>query len=303
MLPMPMLTIILPLLLTGITLVHLPTTTMSALDAALDFKQAINHSLGKNLLGCYYPATTIAIDPDALSTLSERHSLNGVAEALKHGLTQSLELTEMIVKPLREGDPYKVIKDGAYLERLCKAALEIKAPTLTFYNNTDFNEFCPQYGHAIAHSVEHLSWSGGRHQPLLHGEAVAIGMCVSAEVALLKGVCTLSVVEEHYDLIGATGLPTYVPRTMEITPLLRQMRFDKHTVTNPTMGLVAEIGGMAMAPGGSSYAFDASEEELIAAIEANILRRDLDNLCGQCASIFAVPITPQSTPATTPQLD
>lgn len=271
----------------GITLVHLPTTTMSAFDAALDFKQAINHTLGKNLLGCYYPATTIAIDPDALSTLSERHSLNGVAEALKHGLTQSVELTDMIVRPLREGDPYKVIKDGAYMERLCKAALEIKAPTLDDYNNSDFNEFCPQYGHAIAHSVEHMSWSSKAHQPLLHGEAVAIGMCVSAEVAFLKGVCTRSVVDEHYDLVGATGLPIYVPLTMDVAPLIRQMRFDKHTVKNPTMGLCAQIGGMAMAPGGDTYAFDASEEELVAAIEANMKRRDASEVCGQCASIFA----------------
>lgn len=284
----------------GITLVHLPTTTMSAFDAALDFKQAINHSLGKNLLGCYYPATTIAIDPDALSTLSERHSLNGVAEALKHGLTQSTELTNMIVQPLREGDPYKVIKDGAYMERLCKAALEIKAPTLDDYNNSDFNEFCPQYGHAVAHSVEHMSWSSKAHQPLLHGEAVAIGMCVSAEVALLKGVCTQAVVDAHYDLIGATGLPVYVPRTMEIAPLIRQMRFDKHTVKNPTMGLVAEIGGMAMSPSGDSYAFDASEEELTAAIEANMKRRDADDVCGQCASIFATPLPTESRAAKAP---
>jgi len=274
----------------GITLVHLPTTTMSAFDAALDFKQAINHSLGKNLLGCYYPATTIAIDPDCLATLSERHSLNGVGEALKHGLTQSVELTDMIVRPLREGDPFKVIKDGAYMERLCRAALEIKAPTLDDYNNSDFNEFCPQYGHAIAHSVEHMSWSSKAHQPLLHGEAVAIGMCVSAEVAFLKGVCTRQVVDQHYDLVGATGLPTYVPRTMDIGPLIRQMRFDKHTVKNPTMGLVAQIGGMAMAPSGESYAFDASEAELTAAFEANMKRRDEDNVCGSCASIFATEI-------------
>jgi diketogulonate reductase-like aldo/keto reductase/3-dehydroquinate synthetase len=283
----------------GISLVHFPTTTMSAFDAALDFKQAVNHTLGKNLLGTYYPASTIAIDPDVLATLSERHSLNGVAEALKHGLTQSLELTDMIVRPLREGDQHEVIKDGGYMERLCKAALEIKAPTLDDYDRSDFNEYCPQYGHCIGHSVEHLSWSGKAHQPLLHGEAVAIGMAVSAEVALIKGVCTQEVVDEHYDLIGATGLPTFVPRSMDIKPLIRQMRFDKHTVKNPTMGLCAAIGGMAMAPGATSYAFDVTEEELVGALEANFARRDSGTVCGSCASVFAAKVELEEQPAST----
>jgi diketogulonate reductase-like aldo/keto reductase/3-dehydroquinate synthetase len=274
----------------GITLVHLPTTTMSAFDAALDFKQAVNHQLGKNLLGSYYPASTIAIDPDVLATLSERHSLNGVAEALKHGLTQSTDLTDMIVRPLREGDRAAVIKDGAYMEALCKAALEIKAPTLDDYESSDYNEYCPQYGHAVGHAVEHTSWSGGPHAPLLHGEAVAIGMCVSAEVALVKGVCTEAVVREHYDLIGATGLPTFVPLTMAIAPLIRQMRFDKHTVKNPTMGLCAQIGGMALSPDGESYAFTASEEELLQAFTANMAKRDAGVICGACASVFAAPM-------------
>lgn len=241
------------------------------------------------MLGTYYPASTIAIDPDVLATLSERHCLNGIAEALKHGLTQSTDLTDMIVRPLREGDRAAVLKDGAYMERLCKAALEIKAPTLDDYDNSDFNEFCPQYGHAIGHAVEHTSWSGAPHAPLLHGEAVAIGMCVSAEVALLKGVCTEAVVREHYDLVGATGLPTFVPLTMAVEPLIRQMRYDKHTVKNPTMGLCAQIGGMAVSPDGESYAFEASEAELCAAFAANVAKRDAGEICGTCTSVFAAP--------------
>jgi 3-dehydroquinate synthase len=275
------------LLYRGIALVHLPTTSMAVFDAALDFKQAVNHPLGKNLLGSYYPASTIAIDPDVLATLSERHCLNGVAEALKHGLTQSTDLTDMIVRPLREGDRSAVLKDGAYMEALCKMTLEIKAPTLDNYENSDLNEFGPQYGHAVGHAVEHTSWSGPAHAPLLHGEAVAIGMAVSAEVALLKGVCTRAVVDEHYELISATGLPVFVPASMDARALLKQMRFDKHTLRTPTMGLVAAIGGMAVSPDGESYAFEVSEDELLGALAANMRRRDDDLCCGSCSSVFA----------------
>lgn len=68
----------------GITLVHITTSMMGMTDAAIDFKQAVNHQLGKNLLGSYYPATTILIDPEVLETLSKRHILNGIAEGKTH---------------------------------------------------------------------------------------------------------------------------------------------------------------------------------------------------------------------------
>lgn len=109
----------------GIHLVHVTTTTMGMLDAALDFKQAINHDLGKNLLGCYYPAETIVIDPAVCQTLSARHIRNGIAEALKHGLCQSEELVHRIVDPVRiQGEA--VLFDAGYIEDICKAAIEIK---------------------------------------------------------------------------------------------------------------------------------------------------------------------------------
>jgi hypothetical protein len=95
----------------GIHLVHFTTTTMGMLDAALGFKQAINHDLGKNLLGCYYPAEVIVIDPACCQTLSARHIRNGIAEALKHGLCQSADLV---------GEA--VLFDAGYIEYICKAA-------------------------------------------------------------------------------------------------------------------------------------------------------------------------------------
>ena len=70
----------------GLTLVHFSTTLMGQVDAAIDFKQAVNHSCGKNLLGCYYPAERIILDPACLRSQSDRHLRNGLAEALKHGM-------------------------------------------------------------------------------------------------------------------------------------------------------------------------------------------------------------------------
>jgi 3-dehydroquinate synthase len=243
---------------------------MGMLDAALDFKQAINHELGKNLLGCYYPAEKIVIDPESCKTLSARHIRNGIAEALKHGLCQSRELVERIVLPVREcGEA--VLFDANYLEDICKASIEIKVPTLDHYAESDFNEMCPQYGHSIGHAVESLSWTH-LHEPLLHGEAVAIGMCVSAEIAYARGLCSRDCLEEHYTFVLDLGLPAFIPATMTVPMILKKIVFDKHYVNVPAMGLTADIGEMAYEREKATFAFSIDIPELERAAEVNMAR-------------------------------
>ena len=261
----------------GIHLVHFTTTTMGMLDAALDFKQAINHDLGKNLLGCYYPAEKIIIDPECCKTLSARHIRNGIAEALKHGLCQSRDLVERIVQPVRERGE-AALSDPDYLQDICQASIEIKVPTLDHYAESDFNEMCPQYGHSIGHAVESLSWTHS-HEPLLHGEAVAIGMCVSAEISFARGYCSQECLEEHYSYVLGLGLPAYIPATMDVSMILKKIVFDKHYVRVPSMGLVASIGEMAYNSETSSFAFAVEIDELTRAVEANMARSCFCYVC------------------------
>jgi 3-dehydroquinate synthase len=257
----------------GISLVHFTTTTMGMLDAALDFKQAINHRCGKNLLGCYYPASAIVIDPDCCSSLSTRHVRNGIAEALKHGFTQSPDMVDMIAAPVAVRGMAQ-LHDGAYLTAVCKHCIEIKTPTLDHYASSDFNEMCPQYGHAVGHAVEHLSWRQG-HVPLLHGEAVAIGMCVSAEIALARGLCDEACVAAHYETMAQVGLPAHVPASMAVEDILAEMRYDKHFVGGrPSMGLLRRVGEMAP-PGNGSFAHLIETAEIEAALSANVVAREL----------------------------
>ncbi|KAJ1425305.1 3-dehydroquinate synthase-domain-containing protein [Ochromonadaceae sp. CCMP2298] len=254
----------------GVHLVHFTTTTMGMLDAALDFKQAINHELGKNLLGCYYPAEKIIIDPECCRSLSVRHIRNGIAEALKHGLCQSLELVNAICDPVREFGE-SAFHDPQYIEDICKMSIEIKVPTLDHYSESDFNEMCPQYGHSVGHAVESVSWTHS-HEALLHGEAVSIGMCVSAEIAYARGYCDKECLEDHYRHILDVGLPAYIPATITTDMILKKMTYDKHYVKVPSMGLTAEIGEMAYDRANTSFSFGVTNEELLAAFEANMAR-------------------------------
>ena len=259
------------LLYRGIHLVHITTTTMGMFDAATDFKQAINHSVGKNLIGSYYPADTIVIDPETVASLPERHIINGIGEALKHGLCQSMDLTKQICDPLAEHG-IEHVKDADYIEKLCKLCLEIKIPTLNHYAESNYNEMVPQYGHAIAHAIEHVSWSGEKHSPLLHGEAVAIGMCVSAEVALLMGKCDQKTVDEHYEYVKKAYLPTFVPDSISIEDVFHAIVRDKHYVKMPVIGLCQEIGNMARHE--NSFAFQVETADLEKALKINMKRRD-----------------------------
>lgn len=268
--------VIASMLYRGIGLVHITTSTMGMMDAALDFKQAVNHCRGKNLLGCYYPASKVVIDPDCVSSLSHRHVLNGIAEALKHALCQSQEMVDAIVQPVKERGQEEAYGDSEYIEKICKDCIEIKVPTLDHYHNSDFNEMAPQYGHAVGHAVESLSWNG--NSPLLHGEAVAVGMCVSAEIAYLKGICTEREVEVHYDVCNTLGLPAYVPENLCVDDILYKMTYDKHFVKSPSMGLVRRIGEMAAHEEGEqrgTFTFQISNTELKQAMDANVVRRRL----------------------------
>jgi len=250
----------------GITLCHFSTTFMGQVDAAIDFKQAVNHCCGKNLLGCYYPATKIILDPKVLLTQSKRHRLNGLAEALKHGMVHSTDLIKYIVEAGTVDDP-------DYLDGVVRRTIAVKVPTLTRYEESDFNEMAPQFGHAPAHAIEFLSWHGGcpHHGPLLHGEAVAIGMCVSAEVAYIMGVCTRHVVEEHYRLVASVGLPTCTPDELDVDAIIAKLSYDKHTLSKkPTMGLLKEIGHMFEKDG--VYSQPVKPETLRRAFKINIAR-------------------------------
>ncbi len=216
----------------GIGLMHIPTTTMAQFDAAVDFKQAVNSPKGKNLLGSYYPALIIAIDPNVLLTLEDRHIFNGLCESIKHALTQDATFLDYLIKN------HARAKDVEFLEEVAKMTLSLKIPLLNGDVNDDRNEMLPQYGHSVGHAVEHLS-----SYDLLHGEALSIGMCVTAEIAKLLGICDKETVDLHYKVLEKYNLPTIVPDYMTEDDICNAIRYDKHHLEGaPHMALLEGIG-------------------------------------------------------------
>jgi 3-dehydroquinate synthase len=240
-------------LLRGIRLIHIPTTLLAQLDGTIDFKQAINLDGVKNLIGSFYAPVLIVVDPQFLNTLPERHVVNGLSEGLKHALVQDQPLYQLFLD--RAAD-----RSSWFLEESIRRTVALKIKLLESESYDDA-EMLLQYGHAVGHSLESVT-----HHQLLHGEAIAIGMCVSAEVARAMGLCDQDTVDAHYRLFRSYGLPTHIPNECSIDDVLRLIYRDKYRTDGmQQMGLVREIGVPAAVNGslGISVAEDTLRQACI----------------------------------------
>jgi 3-dehydroquinate synthase len=217
-------------LLRGIRLIHIPTTLLAQLDGTVDFKQAINLDGVKNLIGSFYAPVLVVLDPRFLETLPERHMANGFAEALKHSLCQDPALYQLFLDRATD-------RSSWFLEESIQRTVTLKIRLLES-DSYDDAEMLLQYGHAVGHALESVT-----HSSLLHGEAISIGMCVSAELALALGLCEPSVVQAHYRLFRAYGLPTHIPSECSIDDVLRLIYRDKYRTDGmQQMALIREVG-------------------------------------------------------------
>jgi 3-dehydroquinate synthase len=242
----------------GIGLIHFPTSLLAQVDAAIDFKQAINFEHGKNLIGSFYPASKVVIDPNVLQTLDKRLICDGMAEALKHSLCQdSIFLNYLISNS-------KNLMDPEFLFNVVNSSIEMKLKVMSNDVISDFDETLKQYGHAIGHSVEHLSKG-----EIFHGEAISIGMTVSSEIALLLGFTDQNTVEKHYKTFQEFNLPTQIPEDFAFADIWEIIKYDKHFLNGRAyMGLLRTIGVLASTDSGD-FGHYISKEAIQKAITIN----------------------------------
>ncbi len=245
----------------GIGLIHIPTTLLAQADAAIDFKQAINSSFGKNHLGSYYAASKIFIDPSFLQTLPGRQIKNGLAEVIKHALTQDKKLLRFLSKNTKQ------ISDLNFLYQIIYRTISLKVHLLN--GDRDFKsadaEMIMQYGHPIAHALEHIS----RYR-LLHGEALSIGMCIMAEISHLLGICDDSMRNLHYQIIRNYDLPTCVPKRIADKNIVNSVKYDKHFIQKVHSILIENPG--IIAQNKKSYIFEIPTRILKEALILNRTR-------------------------------
>ncbi|MFQ6173258.1 3-dehydroquinate synthase [Oryzobacter sp. R7] len=203
--------------LRGVQVVHVPTTLLAMVDAAVGGKTGINTAEGKNLVGAFHEPAGVLCDLAVLDSLPRADLVAGLAEVVKAGFIADPRILELV-----EADPQEALRqDGPVLRELVERAVRVKADVVAADLHESWLREVLNYGHTLGHAVEQVE--GYRRR---HGEAVAIGMVFAAELARRAGSLPEEVVARHRSVLASVGLPTsYAGARFE--DLLAVMRRDK----------------------------------------------------------------------------
>jgi len=203
--------------LRGIRVVHVPTTLLGMVDAAVGGKTGINTAEGKNLVGAFHPPAGVLCDLATLETLPPHDFVAGLAEVVKCGF-----IADPVILDLVESDPEGATRvDGPHLRELVERAIRVKAEVVAQdLKEADLREIL-NYGHTFGHAVEQVERYAFRH-----GAAVSIGMVYVAELARLAGKMDDQLVDRHRAILTSLGLPVSY-RGDRWPQLLDAMRRDK----------------------------------------------------------------------------
>ena len=206
----------------GIAYLQVPTTLLAQVDSSVGGKTGINHLLGKNMIGTFWQPGLVWIDLQTLSTLKRRERLAGLAEVIKYGVIHDRGLFDFLET---EREHILRLEEDA-LAHIIRRSCEIKAEVVSQDEREAGLRAILNYGHTIGHGVE----TATHYKEFLHGEAVAVGMCLEARLSGLLNLIPREEVARITALIDAYGLPTHVPGHVSQETILSAMQLDKKAV-------------------------------------------------------------------------
>jgi 3-dehydroquinate synthase len=188
----------------GIDFVQLPTTLLAQVDSSVGGKTAVNHPGGKNMIGAFHQPRAVLADTDTLATLPGRELQAGLAEVIKYGLIcdpQFLAWLELNMPKLLARDPAAL---AHAIHRSCQVKADIVARDEREQGERALLNLGHTFGHAIEAATGYVEW--------LHGEAVAAGMLIAADLSCRLGMLHKDDVQRIEALLRAAGLRTQAPR-------------------------------------------------------------------------------------------
>ncbi|MEZ0365720.1 3-dehydroquinate synthase [Mycobacterium sp. pUA109] len=205
--------------LRGVSIVHVPTTLLGMVDAAVGGKTGINTDAGKNLVGAFHQPAAVLVDLATLETLPRNEIVAGMAEIVKAGF-----IADPVILDLIEADPAAALDPaGAVLPELIRRAIIVKAEVVAADEKESQLREILNYGHTLAHAIERRE----RYQ-WRHGAAVSVGLVFAAELGRLAGRLDDATADRHRTILTSLGLP--VSYDADALPqLLEYMAGDKKT--------------------------------------------------------------------------
>jgi 3-dehydroquinate synthase len=206
----------------GVDFIQLPTTLLSQVDSSVGGKTAVNHPLGKNMIGAFYQPQAVYIDIDCLNTLADKEFAAGMAEVIKYGIIWD----EAFFNWLGEARKQITGLDSEALIRMIYRCCEIKADVVSQDEQERGVRALLNLGHTFGHAIESEQGYGA----WLHGEAVAAGMVLAANTSLALGLLTADQVRAIEALIKSYDLPTAQPQDMDFSAFIKHMVIDKKVI-------------------------------------------------------------------------
>ncbi len=205
--------------LRGVSVIQCPSTLLAQIDAAIGGKVGVNHPLGKNMIGAFYPPRAVISDVLTLDSLSQGEYVAGIAELIKYGLVLDRSFFEWLELHM----PALLAKDKAIIEQAVKRAAALKVEIVALDEKEKEIRMLLNFGHTIGHALESFL----AYQSIKHGEAVALGMIAAVHLSLLKGTLDPGVLERLTALLKFAGLPTVFPAGVKVEGLLAKLSQDK----------------------------------------------------------------------------
>ncbi len=236
----------------GIAFVQVPTTLLAQVDSSVGGKTGVNHSLGKNMIGAFHQPKCVISDTNVFETLDDRQLSAGVAEVVKYGLIrdcQFFEWLEINVAALLQREPTALefaIQRSCFNKAEIVAEDEMESGIRAILN----------LGHTFGHAIE----SGVGYGKILHGEAVAIGICQAADLSRRLGFIPMADLTRIEAIFKRAGLPITPPLDMQVARYLELMAVDKKNIDGKIRLILLARLGSAKLP--CSVALDQLEATL-----------------------------------------
>lgn len=203
----------------GVDFIQMPTTLLSQVDSSVGGKTAVNHPLGKNMIGAFYQPKSVVIDIDCLSTLPEKEFAAGIAEVIKYGIIYDGEFFSWLEENL---DKLYALDEQALTYAISKCC-QIKAEVVALDEKESGIRALLNLGHTFGHAIEAELGYG----KWLHGEAVSAGTVMAAKTAEYQGLITQQQVERIVSILKKAKLPIHTPESMSFDDFMRHMMRDK----------------------------------------------------------------------------
>jgi 3-dehydroquinate synthase len=232
----------------GVRFIQLPTTLLAQVDASVGGKTAINHPLGKNMIGSFYQPHAVIMDVNTLQSLPEREFRAGLAEIIKYGLLESRAFFKRVHDDLQQN----LLSNPPLLADLVAHCCEIKAKIVQEDERELGKRALLNLGHTFAHALEAYT----KYERWLHGEAVGIGLYCAALLSQRMGY--LSEIDLHSldKLLQLAQLPRRIPKDINLDKLMQLMFHDKKILQNKLRFVLLR------APGDCFVESKVSHEEL-----------------------------------------